>query len=152
MYEKAMTTEIPGRARLDINDAIGNTPMVELTSLNENPGVRILAKIVGIEPVLGHKVQGLKNMHEAIVPEIYRDKLLDLKLTVEDEDAFETVRQLALREGIFAGMSSGAAVAGALRAARDLSNGSTVVVIIPDRGDRYLSTTLFRSVCACCPP
>jgi S-sulfo-L-cysteine synthase (O-acetyl-L-serine-dependent) len=111
------------------------------------PGVRI----VGVEPRLGHKVQGLKNMREAIVPEIYQEAALDAKLTVEDEEAFETARQLAVREGIFAGMSSGAAVAGALRAAGELGHG-TVVTLLPDRGDRYLSTTLFRSVCACCPP
>ncbi len=111
------------------------------------PGVRI----VGVEPRLGHKVQGLKNMREAIVPEIYREQALDAKLTVEDEEAFETARQLAIREGIFAGMSSGAAVAGALRLASELEQG-TIVTLLPDRGDRYLSTTLFRSVCACCPP
>jgi cysteine synthase B len=111
------------------------------------PGIRI----VGIEPRLGHKVQGLKNMREAIVPEIYREQELDAKLVIEDEEAFETARQLAVREGIFAGMSSGAAVAGALRVAAEMASG-TVVTLLPDRGDRYLSTTLFRSVCACCPP
>ena len=108
-------------------------------------------RIVGIEPRLGHRVQGLKNMEEAIVPGIYREVELDRKLTVDDEDAFETARQLAAREGIFAGMSSGAAVAGALRIAAELARG-TVVVLVPDRGDRYLSTALFRSVCANCRP
>ena len=111
------------------------------------PGI----KIVGIEPRLGHKVQGLKNMREAIVPDIYRENELDQKLTVEDEEAFETTRRLALEEGIFVGMSSGAAVAGALRIAREMPSG-IIVTLLPDRGDRYLSTTLFRSVCACCPP
>jgi cysteine synthase B len=111
------------------------------------PGIRV----VGIEPRLGHKVQGLKNMREAIVPEIYREQELDAKLVIDDEEAFETARQLAVREGIFAGMSSGAAVAGALRVAAEMDAG-TVVTLLPDRGDRYLSTTLFRSVCACCPP
>ncbi len=113
--------------------------------------VKPAVSIVGVEPTLGHKVQGLKNMREAIVPEIYRPQQLDRKLTVEDEDAFETARLLALREGLFAGMSSGAAVAGALRVAAEMDRG-TIVVLLPDRGDRYLSTTLFRSVCACCPP
>jgi len=108
-------------------------------------------RIVGVEPRLGHKVQGLKNMREAIVPDIYNQAELDAKLTVEDEEAFETARQLALREGLFAGMSSGAAVAGALQVAGELGAG-TIVTVLPDRGDRYLSTTLFRSVCACCPP
>lgn len=114
---------------------------------SRKPSVRI----VGIEPRLGHKVQGLKNMEEAIVPGIYREAELDLKLTVEDEEAFETARRLASREGIFAGMSSGAAVAGAIKVAAEL-RGGTVVVLLPDRGDRYLSTTLFRSVCANCRP
>jgi cysteine synthase B len=108
-------------------------------------------RIVAVEPCLGHKVQGLKNMQEAIVPGIYREVELDGKLTVEDEEAFETTRLLAAREGIFAGMSSGAAVAGALRVAADASGG-TIVVLLPDRGDRYLSTALFRSVCASCRP
>lgn len=111
------------------------------------PGVRI----VGIEPRLGHKVQGLKNMREAIVPEIYHEEELDEKLTVEDEDAFETARRLALEEGIFVGMSSGAAMAGALKVAQGMASG-VIVALLPDRGDRYLSTSLFRSVCACCPP
>jgi cysteine synthase B len=108
-------------------------------------------KIIGIEPVKGHAIQGLKNMEEAIVPEIYNPELLDEKITVEDEEAFETTRLLATREGIFVGMSSGAAVAGALRIAKSMQSGN-VVVILPDRGDRYLSTTLFRSICAKCSP
>jgi cysteine synthase B len=90
-------------------------------------------------------------MREAIVPGIYREEELDRKLMVDDEEAFETTRQLAAREGIFAGMSSGAAVAGALKVAAEMS-GCTVVVLLPDRGDRYLSTALFRSVCANCRP
>jgi cysteine synthase B len=72
-------------------------------------------------------------------------------MTIEDDLAFETARQLATVEGIFCGMSGGAAVAGALRLARELESG-TIVVIIPDRGDRYLSTNLFKSVCANSPP
>ncbi len=108
-------------------------------------------QIVGVEPRLGHKVQGLKNMQEAIVPGIYVEEELDQKLTIDDEDAFETTRLLATKEGIFAGMSSGAAVAGACQVARNISSG-VIVVLLPDRGDRYLSTTLFRSVCASCRP
>jgi len=107
--------------------------------------------IIGVEPRLGHKVQGLKNMKEAIVPGIYRPEALDRKLTVEDEEAFETTRMLAIHEGLFVGMSSGAAVAGAITIAREMTRG-TIVTLLPDRGDRYLSTALFRSVCACCPP
>jgi cysteine synthase B len=108
-------------------------------------------RVVGVEPPEGHAIQGLKNMKEAIVPDIYNPEMMDEKITVEDGEAFETTRLLAAKEGIFVGMSSGAAVAGALRAAESLTSG-TIVVILPDRGDRYLSTTLFRSICAKCPP
>jgi len=108
-------------------------------------------KIVGIEPVKGHAIQGLKNMNESIVPKIYDASMLDEKITIEDEDAFETARLLSVNEGVFVGMSSGAAVAGALKIAETMDSG-TIVAILPDRGDRYLSTTLFRSVCAECPP
>jgi cysteine synthase B len=111
------------------------------------PGI----KIVGVEPTVGHTIQGLKNLQESAVPGIYDEKAFDEKITVEDGDAFETARVLAVREGLFTGMSSGAAVAGALRVAKSMKKG-TIVVILPDRGDRYLSTTLFRSICAKCPP
>lgn len=108
-------------------------------------------KIVGVEPTEGHAIQGLKNMNESIVPKIYRPEMLDEKITVEDDEAFEMTRLLATSAGLFLGMSSGAAVAGAFRAAKNLDRG-TIVVLLPDRGDRYLSTTLFASVCARCPP
>jgi cysteine synthase B len=84
-------------------------------------------------------------MDEAIRPAIYDPAMLDEKLTVADDEAFQTTRRLALAEGVFVGMSSGAAVAGALRVARRLSRG-TIVVLLPDRGDRYLSTELFQSL------
>jgi len=108
-------------------------------------------RIVGVEPTLCHTLQGLKNMREAIVPDIYDPSRLDEVLTMEDGLAFETARLLATSEGIFAGISSGAAVAGAIEVAKRMDSG-TVVTLIPDRGDRYLSTVLFRSVCAKCPP
>jgi cysteine synthase B len=108
-------------------------------------------KVVGIEPGLGHKIQGLKNMHEAIVPEIYETRRLADKLLVEDEVAYDMSRKLALQMGLFVGMSSGAAVAGALQVAETIDHG-TIVTLLPDRGDRYLSTNLFRSQCALCPP
>jgi cysteine synthase B len=90
-------------------------------------------------------------MTEAIVPEIYDRSMLDEKITIEDGEAFEMTRLLAAKEGIFVGMSSGDAGAGALRVAKKIDAG-TIVVILPDRGDRYLSTTLFRLFCAKCPP
>jgi len=113
----------------------------------KKPGVRI----VGVEPTIGHTIQGLKNMNESIVPRIYRPEMLDEKIVIEDDEAFETTRLLATKAGLFLGMSSGAAVAAALHIARDMDRG-TVVVLLPDRGDRYLSTSLFTSVCAKCPP
>jgi cysteine synthase B len=108
-------------------------------------------RIVGVEPLLGHKIQGLKNMQESIVPKIFNRSFPDEIINVNDDDAFATTRKLALQEGIFAGMSSGAAVFGALAMAARIEHG-TVVVVLPDRGDRYLSTALFTSVCAKCPP
>ena len=107
--------------------------------------------VVGVEPFLGHKIQGLKNMQESIVPKIFDPEFPDEIIRVNDDDAFSTTRRLALQEGIFAGMSSGAAVFGALIIAKRIERG-TIVVILPDRGDRYLSTSLFTSVCAKCPP
>jgi cysteine synthase B len=112
-----------------------------------NPAI----KVVGVEPVEGHTIQGLKNMKEAIVPKIYDPKRIDMIIQVNDDKAYDTCRWLALTQGIFVGMSSGAAVYGAIQAAKDITSG-TVVCILPDRGDRYLSTTLFKSICAKCPP
>jgi S-sulfo-L-cysteine synthase (O-acetyl-L-serine-dependent) len=107
--------------------------------------------ILGVEPHLGHKIQGLKNMSEAIVPKIFNPAALDEKWNVVDDEAFNTTRRLALEEGLFVGMSSGAAMAAAIRKAKEMKDG-TIVVVMPDRGDRYLSTALFTSVCAQCPP
>jgi cysteine synthase B len=109
-------------------------------------------KTAGVEPMINHRIQGLKNMQEAIVPRIYDPSLLDDKIGCSDEAAFETVRDLAVQEGLFCGISSGAAVWASLQYANDLPRGSTIVTILPDRGDRYLSTEVFRSVCAECPP
>ena len=108
-------------------------------------------RVVGIEPTEGHTIQGLKNMRESIVPKIYQPATLDEKVTVEDGEVYEVTRLLVQKEGLFVGMSSGAAVAGALRVAKNMKSG-TIVVILPDRGERYLSTTLFRSICSKCPP
>jgi len=108
-------------------------------------------KVIGVEPSLGHKIQGLKNMQEAIVPHVYAEERLAEKVRVEDDEAYEMSRKLALKMGLFVGMSSGAAVAGALRIAAKINSG-TIVTLLPDRGDRYLSTNLFRSSCAECPP
>lgn len=112
-----------------------------------NPAIRV----VGVEPVRGHAIQGLKNMSESIVPKIYDPSRLDEIIQVNDTQAYDTARWLALTQGIFVGMSSGAAVYGAMKIAKEMREG-TIVCILPDRGDRYLSTTLFKSICAKCPP
>jgi cysteine synthase B len=108
-------------------------------------------KIIGVEPILGHRIQGLKNMTECIVPKIFDPSILDERYIVNDEEAFDATRMLAVKEGAFVGMSSGAAMHVALRKSSELKEG-VIVVILPDRGDRYLSTSLFASICAKCPP
>lgn len=105
--------------------------------------VKPSVRIVGLEPPPGHRIQGLKNMQESIRPKIYDPALLDEKMTVLDGEAYQLARRLATEEGIFAGISSGAAVAGALRLASRLTRG-VIVTLLPDRGDRYLSTELFQ--------
>ncbi len=108
-------------------------------------------KIIGVEPTKCHRIQGLKNMSESIVPKIFNPNMLDERHLIYDEEAFDTTRKLAVKEGIFAGMSSGAAVHIALRKSSEIKEG-VIVVILPDRGDRYLSTSLFTSICGKCPP
>jgi cysteine synthase B len=110
------------------------------------PGVRI----VGVEPVMGHAIQGLKNMTESMVPGIFAAGELDDRRLVNDDEAFAATKTLARAEGLFVGSSSGAAVAVALEIAAEIDAG-TIVVLLPDRGDRYLSTMQFRSICAKCP-
>jgi S-sulfo-L-cysteine synthase (O-acetyl-L-serine-dependent) len=94
-------------------------------------------------PVKGHYIQGLKNMEEAIVPSIYNPTKIDNQIMVDTKDAFEMTRKLARFEGIFSGMSSGAAMIAAIEIARKAKENEIIVVIFPDRGDRYLSTSLF---------
>lgn len=107
--------------------------------------------IAGVEPEPGHSIQGLKNMDEAIVPSIYDPSKIDKKIRVYSEDAYRVARRIATEEGIFTGMSSGAALAGALEMAESIGEG-VIATVFPDRGDRYLSTTLFRSICGKCNP
>ena len=99
-------------------------------------------KIVCAHPVKGHYIQGLKNMEEAIVPAIYDSSAIDETVMVETEDAFETARQIIRKEGIFVGMSSGAAMYAAVEIAGRIKSG-VIVVIFPDRGEKYLTTALF---------
>jgi len=99
--------------------------------------------VIGIEPYLGHKIQGLKNMNESYRPGIFDRNRADRIIRIDDEEAFRTARLLAKKEGILVGMSSGAAMAGALRVAQEMPEGR-IVVILPDGGERYLSTNLFE--------
>lgn len=99
-------------------------------------------KIIGVEPYLKHKIQGLKNMRESYRPGIFDKNRLDEKLNILDEDAFAMARRLAREEGILAGMSSGAAMFIAVQKAMQIQEG-LIVVILPDSGERYLSTELF---------
>ncbi len=103
------------------------------------PGV----KIVSAHPVLGHYIQGLKNLEEAIVPAIYDAAKIDRHIMIESEDAFDLARRVALEEGVFVGMSSGAALHAARVVAAEIDEG-TIVLILPDRGEKYLSTALFQ--------
>ena len=99
-------------------------------------------KIVEAHPVRGHYIQGLKNMSEAIVPEIYDPSRIDVSIMVDSEEAFEMTRRIVREEGIFCGMSSGAAMLAALKVA-DMIDKGFIVCIFPDRGEKYLSTQLF---------
>lgn len=100
-------------------------------------------KIVCAHPVRGHYIQGLKNMEEAIVPAIYHPELIDRQVMVSSEEAIEMARRIIRQEGIFAGMSSGAALLAAIDTARTAPRGSKIAVIFPDRADKYLSTVMF---------
>jgi cysteine synthase B len=99
-------------------------------------------KIVSAHPVKGHYIQGLKNMEEAIVPAIYDPGQIDITIMVETDIAYETTRQIVKQEGIFVGMSSGAAMYASIEMAKQIGSG-VIVTIFPDRGEKYLSTSLF---------
>jgi cysteine synthase B len=104
----------------------------------KNPAVRIIEA----QPVKGHYIQGLKNLAEAIVPEIYDINEIDESILIDTEEAYEMARRLVREEGLFVGMSSGAAMLAAERTIQKL-DGGVMVVIMADRGEKYLSTSLF---------
>lgn len=106
----------------------------------KNPAIQI----VEAHPVRGHYIQGLKNMEEAIVPAIYDPSKIDRTVMIESEAAFAMSRDIVLQEGIFVGMSSGAAMFAALECIKDLEEGF-VVVLFADGGEKYLSTNLFNA-------
>lgn len=114
----------------------------------KNPGIRIVAVEPENSPVLSggtagpHKLQGIG---AGFVPEVLNPEVYDEILTVRDEDAFAEGKAFAVSEGILVGISSGAALkAAAILAARPENKGKTIVALLPDSGDRYLSTPLFR--------
>lgn len=100
-------------------------------------------KVVCAHPVRGHYIQGLKNMEEAIVPDIYNPDIIDFQEMVSSEEAIDMARRIIREEGIFVGMSSGAAMLAAIAAAKKVPAGNTIVVVFPDRAEKYLSTVMF---------
>lgn len=105
---------------------------------DHHPEVRVTA----MEPFYNHKIQGLKNMKESYCPGIFDKNKPFQIINIPDEEAFATARLLARKEGLFVGMSSGAAMCAALTRAKQIGTG-VIVVIFPDGGEKYLSTTLF---------
>jgi len=99
-------------------------------------------KILGVEPHPHTNIAGLKNYETQYVPEIFDPSLLDEKIKIKDDDAFEMTRLLTLREGIFSGISSGAAMHVAIEVAKKLTEG-VVVAILPDGGEKYISTRCY---------
>lgn len=99
-------------------------------------------KVVCAEPVKGHYIQGLKNLEEAIVPDIYDASRIDIFEMIDSEEAIEMARRIIREEGIFTGMSSGAAMIAACRVAQRIPQGN-IAVIFPDRAEKYLSTSMF---------
>ena len=100
--------------------------------------------IVGLQPAEKSQIPGIRRWSPGYLPGIFDGELVDSVLDVNQQDAEETMRALARFEGIFCGVSSGGAVSGALRVAKE-NPGAVIVAIICDRGDRYLSTGVFDS-------
>jgi cysteine synthase len=99
-------------------------------------------RVVAVEPQEKHAQQGLRNMCESRVPPIMDWSLVDERMTVRDEDAYRSARDLARLEGIFGGVSSGTAIFASIEVARRIGRGH-IVTLLPDRGEKYLSTALF---------
>jgi len=121
--------------------AMGTTGTIMGTSRylkEQNPEIQI----VGVQPVDGASIPGIRRWPEEYLPTIFEAERVDLTIDVEQDVAEDTMRQLATEEGIFCGVSSGGAVAAALRLSEQVTN-AVIVSIICDRGDRYLSTGVF---------
>jgi cysteine synthase B len=101
-------------------------------------------QIIGVQPEEGASIPGIRRWPVEYIPEIFDASLVDREMDVSQAEAEEITRRLAAEEGIFSGISSGGAVAAALRLAQEVEN-AVIVAIICDRGDRYLSTGVFPS-------
>ena len=104
----------------------------------QNPAIQI----VGLQPIEGASIPGIRRWPQEYLPKIYDASKVDRVIDIPQQDAEVTMRELASREGIFCGVSSGGAVAGALMLSREVEN-AVIVAIVCDRGDRYLSTGVF---------
>jgi cysteine synthase B len=105
-------------------------------------------QIIGLQPTDGSAIPGIRRWPQAYLPKIFQPERVDRVIDMDQATAEETMRALAAREGIFCGVSSGGAVAGALQICRELDaqpsvENAVIVAIICDRGDRYLSTGVF---------
>jgi cysteine synthase B len=123
--------------------AMGTTGTIMGTSRflkEQNPAIQI----VGVQPEGESKIPGIRRWPKEYMPKIYEPSRVDRIMDMDQAAAESTARALAAREGVFAGISSGGAVAAALRLSAELTN-ALIVVIICDRGDRYLSTGVFPS-------
>lgn len=121
--------------------AMGTTGTIMGTShylKEQNPAVQI----VGVQPEEGSRIPGIRRWPKAYLPGIFEAARVDLTLDVSQQDAEETTRLLAAKEGLFCGVSSGGAVAAALKLSQQVEN-AVIVSIVCDRGDRYLSTGVF---------
>jgi cysteine synthase B len=105
----------------------------------QNPEIQI----VGLQPREGSSIPGIRRWPEAYLPSIYNASRVDRIIDISQQESEATMRELARREGIFAGVSSGGCVAGALRLDREVRD-AVIVAIICDRGDRYLSTGVYQ--------
>jgi len=124
--------------------AMGTTGTIMGTSRylkEQNPQIQI----IGAQPTEGSQIPGIRRWPQAYLPRIYDPQRVDQLLDVSQQEAESTTRLLAMKEGIFCGISSGGAVCAALKVLRDVGSSARIVTIICDRGDRYLSTDVFPS-------
>ncbi len=100
-------------------------------------------EVIGVQPVKGDAIPGIRNWAEEYVPKIKDTSVIDREIEITQQEAKEVMREMAHREGIFSGISSGGCMSAALQVAREAAPGSVVVSIVCDRGDRYLSSGVY---------